>query len=138
MEVPSPPGAARSPALLPASSPAWPCTRRYRYLRVLSYAVAQRRREIGVRMALGAQPTQIRRQFLSLGLRLFVAGMILGVVGAWMAGKAMQAVLFNVPTIHLATIAGAAAVMGLVSLVACWLPARRASKFDPLVALRSE
>lgn len=105
---------------------------------VLSYAVAQRRREIGVRMALGAQPAQIRGHFLSLGLRLFVAGMILGVGGAWMAGRAMQAVLFNVPTVHLATIAGTAAVMGLVSLIACWLPARRASKVDPLVALRSE
>jgi len=105
---------------------------------VLSYAVAQRRREIGVRMALGAQPTQIRTQFLSLGLRLFAAGTILGVVGAWIAGRAMRSVLFNVPTIPLATIAGTFLVMSLVSLVACWLPARRASKVDPLAALRSD
>ncbi|MCM3869813.1 MAG: ABC transporter permease, partial [Pyrinomonadaceae bacterium] len=105
---------------------------------VLSYAVAQRRREIGVRMALGAQPAQIRSQFLLLGVRLFAAGTILGVVGAWVAGRAMQSVLFNVPTIHVAIIAGTVLVMSLVSLVACWLPARRASKVDPLVALRAD
>jgi predicted permease len=105
---------------------------------VLSYAVAQRRREIGVRMALGAQPSQIRSHFLSVGLRLFAVGAMFGVVGAWMAGRAMKSVLFNVPALPLATVAGTVLVMGLVSLVACWLPARRASKVDPLVALRSE
>src|SRR5207237_1964620 len=60
---------------------------------VLSYAVAQRRREIGIRMALGAQREQIGAQFLSLGLRLLVAGIILGLMGVWWAGKAMQSVL---------------------------------------------
>jgi predicted permease len=105
---------------------------------VLSYAVAQRRREIGVRMALGAQPAQIRSQFLSFGLRLLAAGTMLGVIGAWLAGKAMQAVLFDVPTLPLATIAGTVLIMSAVSLVACWLPARRASKVDPLIAMRYE
>lgn len=105
---------------------------------VLSYAVAQRRREIGVRMALGAQASQIRSQFLSLGLRLLAAGSILGVIGAWLTGGVMQSVLFNVPALHLATIIGVALVMTVVSLVACWLPARRASRVDPLVALRDE
>src|SRR5204862_4613597 len=68
---------------------------------VLSYAVAQRRREIGIRMALGAQREQIGAQFLSLGLRLLVAGTVLGLIAAWLAGKAMQTVLFDVPPLHL-------------------------------------
>ncbi|MEJ7617864.1 MAG: FtsX-like permease family protein, partial [Pyrinomonadaceae bacterium] len=66
---------------------------------VLSYAVAQRRREIGIRMALGALPAQIGRQFLSLGLRLLALGTILGVIGAWLAGRAMQSILFGVPAL---------------------------------------
>jgi predicted permease len=105
---------------------------------VLSYAVAQRTREIGIRMALGAQRAQIGTQFLSLGLRLLVAGTILGLLGAWLAGKVMQSVLFGVPTLHLATLFGTALVMSTVSLVACLIPARRATKVDPVIALRAE
>jgi predicted permease len=105
---------------------------------VLSYVVAQRRREIGIRMALGAQRRQIGAQFLSMGLRLLAAGTILGVIGAWVAGKAMQSVLFGVPTLHLATLFGTALVLGVVSLVACLIPARRATKVDPMIALRAE
>lgn len=105
---------------------------------VLSYAVEQRRREIGIRMALGAQTKQIGLQFLSLGLRLFAAGTILGVIGAWLAGRAMQSILFDVPALHLTTFAGTALLLGAVSLVACLLPARRAASVDPMVALRSE
>jgi predicted permease len=105
---------------------------------VLSYSIAQRRREIGIRMALGAQTTQIRRQFLSLGLRLLGAGMLLGVIGVWGAGQAMQSVLFGVPAFHFATLIGAALVMTAVSLVACLIPARRASRVDPMIALVAE
>ncbi|MDQ3120123.1 MAG: ABC transporter permease [Verrucomicrobiota bacterium] len=105
---------------------------------VLSYAVAQRRREIGVRMALGAQTHQIEMQFLSLGLRLLAAGTILGLIGAFFAGKAMQGILFDVAPLHFATLAATAAIMAAVSLVACFLPARRAAKVDPMVALRAE
>ncbi len=105
---------------------------------VLSYAVAQRRREIGVRMALGAQPGQIRSQFLYLSLRLLAAGTILGVIGAWLTGQAMQAVLFHVPPHNLAILAGTVGVMGLVSLVACLLPSQRASRISPMVALAEE
>jgi ABC-type antimicrobial peptide transport system permease subunit len=105
---------------------------------VLSYAVAQRRREIGVRMALGAQRRQIANQFLSLGLRLLALGACVGVLGAWLAGKAMQTVLFNVPALHLATLTATALVMTVVSVLACWLPARRAAKVEPMVALRHE
>ena len=105
---------------------------------VLAYAVAQRRREIGVRMALGAVPKQIGNQFLSLGLRLLGAGTILGVIGAWVAGRAMQSILFDVPTLHIATLFGTALVMTAVSLIACLIPARRATKVDPIEALRAE
>ena len=105
---------------------------------LLSYTIAQRRREIGVRMALGAQTHHIRTQFLSLGLRLLAAGILLGVMGAWAAGKGMEGVLFGVPTFHLATLFGTALVLTAVSLVACLIPARRASRVDPMIALRAE
>ncbi len=105
---------------------------------VLSYAVAQRRREIGIRMALGAQRKQVGTQFLSLGLRLLAAGTILGLIGAWMAGRAMQSVLFDVPALPVATLLGTALVMSFVSLVACLIPARRAAQVDPMLALRAD
>jgi predicted permease len=105
---------------------------------VLSYAVAQRTREIGIRMALGAQRGHIGTQFLSLGLRLLAAGTVLGLIGAWLAGRAMQSVLFDVPTLPITTLLGTALVMTAVSLVACLIPTRRATKVDPVVALRAE
>jgi putative ABC transport system permease protein len=105
---------------------------------VLSYAVAQRRREIGIRMALGAQKQQIGAQFLSLGLRLLAAGSALGLLGAWLAGRAMQSVLFDVPTLPIAVLLGTPFVMATVSLIACLIPARRATQVDPVIALRAE
>ena len=102
---------------------------------VLSYAVAQRHREIGVRMALGARPSQISSQFLALGLRLLGAGVILGTIGAWLTGRAMQTILFQAPPLHVGTLAAAAGVIGVVSLVACLLPSRRAAKTSPMEAL---
>jgi predicted permease len=105
---------------------------------LLSYAVAQRRREIGLRMALGAQPEQIRRQFVSLALRLLAAGTVLGIVGAWLTGRAMQAVLFHVPALDAATLAGAATLLGAVSLAACLLPSDRAARISPMEALAEE
>ena len=102
---------------------------------VLSYAVAQRRREIGVRMALGAQPEQIRSQFFYLAFRLLGCGTILGVFGAWLAGRAMQTVLFHVPALNLPMLAGTAGVTGAVSLVACLLPSYRAARISPMEAL---
>src|SRR5438477_2201972 len=105
---------------------------------VLSYAVAQRLREIGIRMALGAQPGQIGAQFLSLGLRLLAAGTIVGLIGAWLAEKAMRSVLFGLSSFPLAALFGTALVLGAVSLIACLIPARRASNVDPMIALRAE
>jgi putative ABC transport system permease protein len=105
---------------------------------VLSYAVAQRRREIGLRMALGAQPGQIRSQFFSLSLRLLAGGVVLGVIGAWLTGRAMQAVLFHVPAFNLAILSGAVLVMGFVSLIACLLPSQRAARISPMETLAEE
>ena len=102
---------------------------------VLSYSVAQRRREIGLRMALGAQPRQIRGQFFYLALRLLAGGTILGVVGAWLTGQAMQAVLFHVAALNLPILAGTLGVMVLVALVACLLPSERAARISPMEAL---
>jgi predicted permease len=105
---------------------------------VLSYAVAQRRREIGLRMALGAQPGQIRSQFFYLSLRLLAGGTILGIIGAWLTGRAMQAVLFHVPALNPSILAGALCVMALVSLVACLLPSQRAARISPMETLAEE
>ena len=105
---------------------------------VLSYAVAQRRREIGVRMALGARPAQIRIQFVSLAFRLLAAGVVLGIIGAWLAGRAMQTVLFRVPALHWATLAAAAGIMAAVSLAACLSPSQRAARISPMEALADQ
>jgi len=102
---------------------------------VLSYTVTQRRREIGLRMALGARPEQIRGQFLLLAGRLFVSGAAMGVLGAWLAGRTMATVLFQVPSLDLASLTQASVVMGVVCIAACLLPARRAARTSPLDAL---
>jgi len=105
---------------------------------VLSYAVAQRRREIGVRIALGAQSGQIRIQFLSLSLRLLAAGTVLGLIGAWQAGRAMRSLLFEVPPLNVAVLAAAACVTAAVCLAACLLPSQRAAQISPMEALAEE
>ncbi len=105
---------------------------------VLAFAVAERSREIGVRMALGALPKQIAARFLGLGLRLFAAGAILGLIGVVAAGRMMRSFLFNVPPAHMGMLAASVMVMALVSFAACLLPSLRAAKVDPMVALRAE
>jgi ABC-type antimicrobial peptide transport system permease subunit len=105
---------------------------------VLSYAVAQRRREIGVRMALGARPEQIRSQFFFLAVRLLAGGITLGIIGAWLTGRAMQAVLFHVSPLNSPILGGAAAIMLLVCLAACLLPAHRAARTSPMQVLAAQ
>jgi len=103
---------------------------------VLSYAVAQREAEIGVRIALGAQAAQIRWQFLGLGLWLLAMGAVIGLVGAWAAGNAMQSMLFESSGFHFEIFLLALALMTIISLAACLLPARRATKVDPASSIR--
>ena len=102
---------------------------------VLSYAVAERRREIGVRMALGARPGQIRSQFLAVAARLLVAGTTLGAMGAWLTGRAMQTLLFQAPPLDVAMLLAATGIIGAVSLAACLLPTQRATRISPAEAL---
>jgi len=105
---------------------------------VLSYAVAQRYREIGIRVALGAQPDQITRHFLSTGFSLLVVAAIIGTGCAWFTGRAMESVLFDVPSFSVQIWSGTAVVLICVTFLACFLPARRASRIDPVIALKSE
>jgi predicted permease len=104
---------------------------------VLAYAVAQRRREIGVRMALGALPQQILGQFLSLGAKLAIAGSVLGIAGGWLAGRAMATLLFGVGAASPLVFAGTAVILAVVALTACLVPAMRAARVPPMEALRS-
>jgi predicted permease len=104
---------------------------------VLAYAVAERRREIGVRMALGALPTQILAQFLVLGAKLVVVGSILGGIGGWLIGRAMVSLLFGVGGVQPLVFAGAAVLLSLVAMTACLVPAMRAARVPPMEALRS-
>ena len=105
---------------------------------VVSYAVGQRTREIGIRLALGASPTGIIRLVLGQGILLAVAGIGLGVIGSLFLTRLLRDLLFGVTTTDFVTFAIAPAVLTLIALLATWWPARRASKVDPLVALRYE
>jgi len=105
---------------------------------VLSYAVSQRQREISVRMALGARPEQIRWQFLEQGARLLGAGVGLGLLGAAGIGWTIRSLLYGVSAFHGPTLLGTAVLLAAISLVACLLPAHRAAKVDPIIALRAE
>ena len=104
---------------------------------VLSYAVALRRVEIGVRMALGARPEHIRRQFMLLAGRLVIVGAAIGVVGAWSGGQAMQSLLFRVSPVDVRVLVGVAGVITFVSLLACLLPSQRAARISPMEGLGS-
>ncbi len=105
---------------------------------VLAYAVSQRRREIGVRMALGAQPGQVLAQFFGQGARLCLMGLAIGVPGAWAAGRAMQSALFGVGAFPPGLIISACLSLAAIVSLAIFLPSRRASRVDPMAALRSE
>jgi len=105
---------------------------------VLAYAATQRRREIGVRVALGARPLNIKSQFFWLGLKLAAAGSTLGLAGSWLAGKAMQSLLYEMPSLDLRLVILTGATLGVVSLLACLLPALKAARVSPMIALRTE
>jgi putative ABC transport system permease protein len=105
---------------------------------LLAYTTLKRVREIGIRLALGARPGQIRTLILSHGMQLLLIGCVIGLVSAIVLSRFLQRVLFEVngadPTIYL----GVGLLMFATTMLACWIPARRASKVDPIVALRTE
>jgi putative ABC transport system permease protein len=105
---------------------------------IVSYGASQRTREIGIRMALGAAPRTILLVILRQGVLLVLAGMAVGLLGAGALTRVLQRFLPHVSGADPLTFAASAAFIGLIALLACYLPAHRAVKVDPMIALRHE
>jgi putative ABC transport system permease protein len=105
---------------------------------ILSYIVAQRTREIGVRLALGARAEQVHRMVVAQGTRVVIVGVAIGIAAALGVTRALGTLLFDVAPLDLATFAGMSGAMIAIGLLASYLPARRASRIDPIVLLRPE
>jgi putative ABC transport system permease protein len=105
---------------------------------VMAYSVTQRRQELGIRMALGATAADTLRLIVGQGMRLVTLGVAVGVIGALVVSRLLTTLLFGVSAVDAPTFVGVALSLLLIALVACWIPARRATKVDPLIALRSE
>src|SRR6185436_14661967 len=103
-----------------------------------SYVVAERTREIGVRMALGAEPSQVRRMVVAQGARVVALGVVIGISVALASTRALESLLFGVAPLDLTTFVGMSAAMIFVGLLASYMPARRASNVDPMESLRGE
>jgi predicted permease len=105
---------------------------------VLSYNVAQRTRELGIRLALGAEPGSVARLVVGQGALLIATGLAIGLVGALAVTRGLSSLLYGVGAADPVTYIGVAGLLGAVAIIASWLPARRASKVNPLAALRVE
>jgi ABC-type antimicrobial peptide transport system permease subunit len=105
---------------------------------VMAFAVAQRTHEFGVRMALGAQRARVIHHVLKEGTILALSGAAIGLVGAYLVGRAMQLMLFGVGALDVLAFGGVSLLLLAAALLACFVPAWRASRVDPLVALRYE
>jgi len=105
---------------------------------VISYSVAQRTREIGIRMALGARRQEVLLLVVGQGAKLALAGVAIGIAGGLMLTRLMSKLLFGVQATDPLTYGAVAVLLMLVALAACFLPARRAMRVDPMVALRYE
>ncbi len=102
----------------------------------MTYAVGQRTREIGVRMALGAQIRDVLKLIVSQGMKLALIGVVIGLAGAFAVTRAISSLLFGVGATDPVTFVIVTILLVVVTLLACWIPARRATKVDPLIALR--
>jgi ABC-type antimicrobial peptide transport system permease subunit len=105
---------------------------------ITSYAVAQRTREIGIRMALGAQLGDVLKLVLTHGVKLTLLGVAIGLLGAFLVTRAITSVLYGVSATDPLTFSLVSLVLVVVALLACYVPARKATKVNPLVALRYE
>lgn len=105
---------------------------------VMAFMVGQRMREIGVRMALGAQAAHVVRLILRQGLRLVIIGVALGLMISVAATRVLTAALYSVSPTDPLTFSVITLLLGIVASIACWIPARRATKVDPMVALRCD
>jgi putative ABC transport system permease protein len=105
---------------------------------VMAYSVAQRTRELGLRIALGASRGQVLQLVLAHGVRLTLVGVAIGLAATFLLTRYMSSLLFNVPAYDPMTLVGVVAALIVISLCACYLPARRATLVDPIVALREE
>jgi len=103
---------------------------------VLAYSTAQKTHEIGIRMALGAEDTEVLRMVVRTGLRLVIAGMAIGIAISVMLGRLIGAQLEGVTAYDPATLAGTTLLLTMTAALACWIPARRAARVDPMIALR--
>jgi ABC-type antimicrobial peptide transport system permease subunit len=103
---------------------------------VMASLVAQRASEIGIRLALGGRPTAIVRRFVLEGAAMAAAGVVLGLIGAFAMSRALDSLLFGVTATNVASYAGIAALVVATTLLAAYLPARRAARVDPLQAIR--
>ena len=105
---------------------------------VLGFSVSARRNEIGIRMSLGAGPGRVERMILWEGGVLLAGGFVLGIAGAFFAVRVMQGLLFGVAPHDPSTFIGVAVMMAAIGVVACWIPALRAARIDPAIAMRAE
>lgn len=105
---------------------------------VISYLVVQRTQELGVRMALGARPGDLLAMVLGRGMRLTLAGVVLGLAGALAFTRVLRSQLYGVSATDPVTLLGVSLLFASIALLACWIPARRATRVDPLIAMRSE
>jgi putative ABC transport system permease protein len=104
----------------------------------IAFSVTQRTQEIGIRMAMGATSNEVSRMVLREALQLIGTGIAAGLVGTLLLGRILNSLLFQISASDPLTYIAGAASIALVSLLACWMPARRATRVDPIVALRYE